>query len=304
MIVTDAPDTRLSPAVRTADRFLVALASFAVGVCALAVALLGPAGTGAIVYRWRENSTLVTLGQDFVNLFLAAPLCVLAGFLRWRDSPRAAYLTAPLGFYLGYFFLFYALGPEWTNPDYAGIQPTSQRFVFLFWTCIAGSVVLVVDGSARLVRASPPALHRGVVRAIAAFLVVSFSSLALMWIRDVGTVVRLGDLPNRAYSSGPTVFWLIKTFDLAVWVPFAGVCLYAFLTRPAAGGYGLLVLLLGFKALSLTALLSSLLVLTSHGQASSPAGVLLFGAVLVPTWTSFFYLTRARLFGAAARPSS
>ena len=297
MTVGDAQDAPLVVAAPVLDRYLAGVASFLVALSAAVVALLGPMGAGTIVYRWRESSSLVTMGQDIVHLLFVAPLCVVAGILRLKDSPKAAYLLGPLGLYLAYFFLFYALGPEWRNPDYAHIQPTSQQFVFLFWICIAGGVVLVMDALSRLLRVSPPSASPGVLRVITLFLLLSLSTLALVWIKDVVTVARFGDLPSHWYSSGPGIFWLIKTFDLAVWIPLGFIGLYAFFTRPAEGGYGLLVMFVGFKAISFTALVASQLVMAVHeGPAFDFAPLLLFSVILVPTCLSYLYLTRSRVF--------
>jgi len=297
MTVSDAQHARLVVAAPVLDRYLAGMAAFLVALSAAAVALLGPLGAGTIVYRWRESSSLVTVGQDIVHLLFVAPLCVVAGILRLKESPKAAYLLGPLGLYLAYFFLFYALGPEWKHPDYARIEPTSQQFVFLFWICIAGGVVLVMDALSRLLRASPPNASPGILRAIALFLLVSLCTLTFVWIKDVMTVARFGDLPNHWYSSGPSIFWLIKTFDLAVWIPLGFIGLYAFFTRPAEGGYGLLVMFVGFKAISFTALVASQLVMAVHeGPAFDFAPLLLFSVILVPTCLSYLYLTRSRVF--------
>lgn len=296
-MTSDARLARLVLAAPVLDRYFAGTASFLVALSAAVAALLGPLGAGTIVYRWRESSSLVTLGQDVVHLLVVAPLCVVAGILRLKDSPKAAYLLGPLGLYLAYFFLFYALGPEWKHPDYAHVEPTSQQFVFLFWICIAGGIVLVMDAMSRLLRASPPEASPTILRAIGSFLLVSLCTLALAWIKDVVTVARFGDLPGRSYSSGPSIFWLIKTFDLAVWIPFGLVCLYAFFTRPDEGGYGLLVLFVGFKAIALTALVVSQLVIAFHGgPAFDFAPLFLFSAILVPTGLSYLYLTRSRVF--------
>ncbi len=295
MTLRDARHARVVLVTPALDRYVAGMVSFIVALTAAIVALLGPLGTGTIVYRWRESSSLATMGQDIVHLVFVAPLLVAAGILRMKESPKAAYLLGPLGLYLSYFFLFYALGPEWRNPDYAHIQPTSQQFMPLFWICIAGGVILVMDALSRLLRASPPTASPGVLRLIALFLLVSLSMLALVWLRDVVTVVRSGDLPNHWYSSGPGVFWLIKTFDLAVWIPLGFISLYAFFTRPAEGGYGLLVMFVGFKAISFAALVVSQLMIAFHGDAFSLAPLLSFSVIFVVTSLSYICLTRSRL---------
>ncbi len=299
MTIGELRDVRPARSGPVTDRYLAGGVAFVVALSAVAVAVLGPLGTGTIVYRWRESSTLVTMGQDIVHLLLVAPLCMVAGVLRLKGSSRAAYLLGPLGLYLLYFFLFYALGPEWKHPDYADIQPTSQYFVFLFWICITGGLVLVIDALSQLLRDAPPVANPRVVRAIALFLLLSLSVLMVVWISDVITVGRFGDLSSRRYSTGPGVFWLIKTFDLAVWIPLGFIGLYAFFTRPAEGGYGLLVVFLGFKTISFTALVASQLVLAFHGgPAFSAAPLVLFSVILVPTFLSYLYLTRSRVFQA------
>lgn len=90
------------------------------GVGLITNSLLGPFVADAIHYPLSESVLNQTVGLEAVSLFLAAPLCVLAGVLAINGRATGPILAFGPA-YTAYMFLQYVVGPE--NRSYPSVLP-------------------------------------------------------------------------------------------------------------------------------------------------------------------------------------
>src|SRR4030066_144624 len=68
---------------------------------------------------------------------------------------------------------------------------------------------------------------------------------AAMWISELLQVVSTGDTSSGSYGDAPTVFWVIRYFDLGVTIPLGFLALFLLLTKPERS-YSMILLFFGF----------------------------------------------------------
>jgi hypothetical protein len=205
------PTTQASTASR---RSPLALALAMIGAGAIAVALLGPLGTGTIQYHASAGAVDQVRGGDIAGLLLVGPVSMAAAWLVLRRRPGAEALAlAPASYGL---YLYTQLAISGDLAQYGG---NSERWFVLFWALImlCGGV-LVVAGH-RLFRAAAPG-PRPRLQRVTGWYLLGVAVFLTVGLHLPGLADAWRATPTRQeYLDDPVVFWVVKVMDLAYVVP-------------------------------------------------------------------------------------
>jgi hypothetical protein len=179
-----------------------------------ASAILGPLALGRIVFRVSPSAESQLLGGEIVSLVIAAPLGVAAGVLWLRGSRLGPALGIGPALYGLYTYLQFILGPEYSR--YPGNNeayfPLYVALTLLAWV-LAVRAWMALDP---LSVVQPSTLAR---RGLAWVLIILNVLFALAWLGSIAAV--LGGTAGPEYTADPTLFWLVRTMDLAFVIPAA-----------------------------------------------------------------------------------
>ncbi len=257
---------------------------------------LQPINQGLAVARPRITpySITVVMGQDFFHLLLVVPICVVGGYLRLRNSPRAKYLLITLGPYLMYQFPLLAIAPEWAHPAYGALPYTSQNFFWLYLIIAAGGLILLFDSLAQVLPEKSPQFNSAIINCIFGYILLFAVILSILWISQIFAAISREGLAS--YDRAPTVFWWIRIFDCGIVIPLAIMSLYAYSTRRRTGGYGILLLGVGSLMLAFPVVAGSLVFVFFLVPGSANfVEVGFFVLMTVPIFPAFIYLVKPKL---------
>jgi hypothetical protein len=212
------------------SRRLTGVGLIALGAGLAASAILGPLGLGLITFRVSASAESQLLGGEIVSLLVAAPAALVAGVLWLRGHPLGPALGIGPALYAVYTYLQFILGP-----DYSRYPGNNEAFfpLYLALTILGWAVALrawVALPPMGLV--GPSTLAR---RGLAGQLIGLDGLFALAWAGSVAGV--LGGAAGPDYAADPTLFWLVRTMDLAFVIPaglLAGVGLLRGAVQDAA----------------------------------------------------------------------
>lgn len=206
---------RPTPGASTHSRWSpLALALTLIGTGAIAVALLGPLGTGTIEYHASAGAVDQVRGGDIAGLLLVGPVSMAAAWLVLRRRPGAeAVALAPASYGL---YLYTQLAISGDLARYGG---NSERWFVLFWALVTLCGVVLVDAGRRLVQAAAPEPRTRVERVAGWYLLVVAVFLTA-GLHLPGLVDAWRATPtHQEYLADPVVFWVVKVMDLAYVVP-------------------------------------------------------------------------------------
>ncbi len=187
-----------------------------VGAGAVAVALLGPLGVGAIEYHVSEGAAQQVRGGDVAGLLLVGPLAWASAWLVQRGQPGGPSLALAPASYGLYTYSQLALAGDPLR--YGG---TSERYFPLFWAMTTLSGTAVVLAGVRLARAPAPPHPRRLVRVTGGYL-LAVAAFLTFGLHLPGLLDAWRAAPTSAeYLADPGLFWVVKVMDLAVVVPVA-----------------------------------------------------------------------------------
>ncbi|MFW6362044.1 MAG: hypothetical protein ACOC2R_09870 [Spirochaetota bacterium] len=213
------------------ERLFLGIAAIATGIGLAAMAAMGPLWLGIIQYRTSPSAIYQFIGQDMVNLFIMAPVCIIGGVLRLLGKGAASYLLILTPLYLIYTILSFGMGMEWSHPAYSG---NSEQYFFLFLGLLIGGFLLLFDSLGQF---SGTAKGRPIKTSVLLPYSMLFSLFlilfALMWVGEVFEVMRTGT--TRGYEASPLAFWLVRYFDLGFTAPLGFLSIYLLWSRPATG---------------------------------------------------------------------
>lgn len=224
--------------------------------------------------NWAEQG----IGQDYVNLFVVAPLLLLATYLMTKGSFRAFFIWLGTLLYIFYSYLLYAFFIHFS-------------ILFLPYITLVGlSFYLFIFGISevdyhQVARNFNEATTRQIIY-LFYFVVFIFSFL---WLSDIIKNLYAGTVPMSIIDAGLTVN-PVYVLDLALFLP--GVFIVArLLKKRNAIGFMLAVPLMTFLTLMSLAIISMLFV-TSHGnyQTSMPIMVFMFVVIFLCSFLSYKYL--------------
>ncbi len=271
----------------------VGLVAVACGIIMMALALLGPLGLGAIRYPTSPSGIIQLKAQDVVDLLLLGPILVGGGLLYASSRGVGKYLLALTPIFTMYYSLSVALGEEWSNPAYAGTYNVHEYW-WMFLSLIVGGLIIMMGVLPKLAESETPDYGKHL-RVYVLLMAVFLIMFAGMWVGQMMQVASVGDLPNQAYSTSPTTFWVVRYLDLGFCVPLGFISLYLLLTHPRTA-FGPVLLFFGFFITQITAVVAmgSLMVLSGDPMANVGELPVFFGLMAL-AYSGFYYIVRWKL---------
>jgi hypothetical protein len=250
---------------------LTATGLILLGAGLAASAILGPLVLGRIVFRVSPGAENQLIGGEIVSLVLAAPVAVAAGALWLRGSPLAPPLGIGPALYAVYTYLQFILGP-----DYSRYPGNNEAFFPMYLALITLGWVLIVRTWPALVAMAlvqPSTFTRRGLAAVLAILNVLF---AVAWSGSIAAV--LGGSAGPEYQADPTLFWLVRTMDLAFVIPTALISGFGLL-RGRAWATRLAYAVTAFQALEVAAVAAMAAAMTLRGDPAASPPLLAMTAV-------------------------
>lgn len=263
-------------------------------MCALvliAMAALGPSGTGDIEYRTSQSGLWQVMGQDLADLFLIAPLLLVGGTLQLMRKDVAKYLLVLTPLTLMYTGLSLGIGQEWTAHE-----GNAEAYFWMFLSLVIGGLLLLIGVLPRFGSDDGTGFQRKRLMAFVFVMGLVLLLFAGMWTGQINQVVATGDLADGSYSDSPNAFWTVRFLDLGICVPLGFVSLFLLLRRPEKG-YPLVLLFFGFfLTMAVTVNAMALVQLLNDDPAAEAmgAGLLIFPVMAVLFLVGLYYLLRHR----------
>ncbi len=257
----------------------------------IAMAALGPSGTGDIEYRTSQSGIWQVMGQDLADLFLIAPLLLIGGTLQLMRRDCAKYLLVLTPLTLMYTGFSLGVGQEWTLYD-----GNAETYYWMFMALIIGGLLLLIGVLPRFGPGEGTGFQRK--RLIIFVMVMGLVMLmfAGMWVGQINEVIATGDLSDGSYTDSPNVFWTIRFLDLGICVPLGFVSLFLLLRRPEKG-YPLVLLFFGFfltMAVTVNAMALVMVMNDDPAIEAMGAGLYIFPVMAVLFLVGLLYLLKHR----------
>jgi hypothetical protein len=276
---------------------LLGTALFLLGGLVLLYAVLGPLILDVIHFRTSVSGLNQIRGGDLAALVVVVPVCFAVGWLARRGHPAAPVLALAPAIFAMYTYSQLILGNEYLQRP-GNVERFFPLLLALF--VLAAAVALRCWGLARPedLPSSSRRLNRG--SGVTLVLIATFIVLGL----HLPTLVdALRDQPSGvAYLDTPTLFWVVKFYDLGIVAPAALVVGVGSLRRspwarrPAyaiLGGYVLL-------AWSVSGMAWSMLL---GGDPDASLALVVGSSALAGAGTVLAYFLYRPLFRASAIPS-
>jgi hypothetical protein len=269
------------------ERFFVAALAIATGAALVYLAVQGPLIRGAIVYKTAAVISNQLVGQDAVNLAVLSPILFIsgAGLLLSKRWAVSLLLASPL--FLMYYALSYSIGWEWSSPVYTG---NSQRYAFFFIFILAAALIILLYALAASPKRAESRFKKPSLTIYSVLFSVFLLVFAAMWIKEVQDVIRTGT--TRGYDMAPTVFWLVRVFDLGFSVPLGLVSVYLLWARPDTA-YPVISLFYGFFFTQIIAVNAmGWVMFLKHDPTFMMRDMVVFSILAVIIFFGFFYVRR------------
>ena len=195
---------------------LLGVGLLALGGLITVYAVLGPLVLNVIHFRTSASGLNQVRGGDLAALIVVVPVCLALARLAWRGHPAAPVLALAPGTFAMYTYSQLILGNE-----YLHLPGNIERFfpLLLAIFLLAAAVTVRCWGLAR--PETLPAFPRRLARGSGVLLVVMAAFVVLGL--HLPTLLDAMRAPPRgaAYLATPTVFWVVKFYDLALVAPAA-----------------------------------------------------------------------------------
>ena len=209
------------------ERIFVALISIATGITLIYLAIEGPLFLHHIRYKTPDFNNNQIVGQDIVNMFLLSSILIVGGVTLLFKRRISRYLLIMTPLYLIYFVLSYTIGLEWSSAQYSG---NSELYTFYFLFILISSLVILLY-SLSIFPDNVDAIFKKRGLMLYSFLFPLFLLIfASMWIKGVREVIATGT--THAYDAAPTIFWVVRMFDLGFSIPLGLISVYLLWARP------------------------------------------------------------------------
>jgi hypothetical protein len=189
---------------------------FTLAALIIGYAVLGPLILDVIHFRTSASGLSQVRGGDLAALVVVVPVCVAVGVLAWRKHRAAPVLALAPAFFAMYTYSQLILGNE-----YLRLPGNIERFFPLLLAMFIVAAAVAMRGWALAKPEGLPASSRRLARGSGITLVVIAVFVAL-GLHLPTLVDALGDHPSgAAYLDAPTLFWVVKFYDLGIVVPAA-----------------------------------------------------------------------------------
>ena len=275
------------------ERYVISGTAILVGITIATISILGPLGLDIIKYASSDSAVIQGMGQDLVDLVLITPICLIGGILYLLKRENAKYFLILVPLYsLLYIGLAYGLFPEWSHPVYTG---NSEQYSFLFYIVIIGSLLLLLATLSMFSPEDAPEFNRRNLNIYILLMTIFLVLFAFMWIGEYLEVLTTGDTSTGSYSEAPTIFWVIRYFDLGITIPLGFIGLYLLFTRTKQA-YPLMLLFFGFFVSISTAVVGMAIVMLLKSDPNlQPEGLIIFPILSILAWMGLFYLIKEKL---------
>ena len=195
---------------------LLSAGLFTLAALIVGYAVLGPLILDVIHFRTSVSGLSQVRGGDLAALVIVVPVCGGVGVLAWRDHRAAPVLALAPAFFAMYTYSQLILGNE-----YLRLPGNIERFFPLLLVMFIVAAAVAIRGWALANPEELPASSRRLARGNGITLVVIAAFVAL-GLHLPTLVDALGDHPGgAAYLGAPTLFWVVKFYDLGIVVPAA-----------------------------------------------------------------------------------
>ncbi|MBK7257497.1 MAG: hypothetical protein IPI01_06780 [Ignavibacteriae bacterium] len=209
------------------ERVFVALIAIATGLMLVYLAVEGPTFLNQLRYKTPGINNNQIVAQDLVNVFLLSPLLIAGGVTLFFRRGIAPYLLMMTPLYLIYFVLSYTLGMEWSSTHYSG---NSEQYTFHFLFILVSALIILLYGLSIFPGNVTATFRKTGLIIYSIGFPVFLLVFASMWIKEVLEVIATGT--TRAYDASPTMFWVVRMFDLGFSIPLGLISVYLLWTRP------------------------------------------------------------------------
>lgn len=257
----------------------------------VAMAVLGPSGTGDLMYRSSRSGIWQIMGQDLADLFLLAPLLLIGGALQLMRKDISKYFLVLTPLTLMYTGLSLGIGQEWTAHD-----GNVEAYFWMFLALIVGGLLLLIGVLPQFGQGEGAGFRRKHLMAFVLIMGLVLLIFAGMWAGQIDQVVATGDLADGSYSDSPNAFWTVRFLDLGICVPLGFVSLFLLLRRPEKG-YPLVLLFFGFfltMAVTVNAMALVQLLNDDPAVESLGAGLFIFPVMAALFLAGLYFLLRHR----------
>jgi hypothetical protein len=217
---------------------------FTLAVLIVGYALLGPLVLDVIHFRTSASGLSQVRGGDLAALVVVVPVCAWVGVLAWRGHRAAPVLALAPAFFAMYTYSQLILGNE-----YLRLPGNIELFFPLLLTMFIVAAAVALQGWALAKPDELPVSSRRLARGSGITLVV-IAVFVAVGLHLPTLVDALGSRPTgTAYLDAPTLFWVVKFYDLGIVVPAAltvGIGLLrrrAWARKPASAILGAYVLI-------------------------------------------------------------
>ncbi|MBU0686210.1 MAG: hypothetical protein KJ653_10260 [Candidatus Thermoplasmatota archaeon] len=273
-------------------RYVVSMAAFVCAVALASIAILGPLGTGTIHYRTSQSGTWQIEGGDLVNLLLITPILLIGGVLHLLRRGSSKYFLILTPIVLMYTGMTIGIGQEWSNPSYTG---NVENYFWLYLILVIGGLILLIASLSMFTEKDAPAFKPRNLRIYVGVMALFLLMFAAMWTSEISQVVSRGDTSSGSYKEAPTLFWVIRYFDLGITIPLGFLALFLLLTRPERT-YSTVLLFFGFFITLGSAVNSMAWIMYVNNDPEFQAGSLVIFSVLgILSWGGLLYLVKDKL---------
>ncbi|MHA2000583.1 MAG: hypothetical protein ACTSVU_00655 [Promethearchaeota archaeon] len=274
------------------ERLFIGILAIICGSILAYISIIGPLGFSILEHRTSPSGIYQTMGQDLANLVLLVPLLLFGGITHILKKPYSKYFLILTPIYLLYMALSYAIGQEWSCTEYQG---NIELYFYLFLVLIIGGVILLIYCLSSFDSKDAPEFKPKSLKIYATLFSIALLVFALMWIKEVNEVIITGDTASGSYSSAPTIFWVIRAFDLGISVPLGFISTYLLLKKPKQY-YSLLLLSYGFFITMIMAVNCMGFVMLSHNDPEfQSGGLFMFVSMALLVFLGFFFLIKGKL---------
>jgi hypothetical protein len=275
------------------ERIVIGLTAIVLGLTIALISIFGPLILDIIKYASSESAITQGKGQDLINLILITPICLIGGILYLLNKENSKYFLIMVPLYsMLYTGLAYGLFPEWSHSTYTG---NSEQYSLLFYIVIISSLILLISSLSMFSPDDAPEFNRRNLKIYIIMVTIFLSLFAFMWIGEYIEVITTGDTSTGSYSEAPTIFWVVRYFDLGLTIPLGFIGLYLLWTRTKQA-YPMMLLFFGFFVTIGTAVVGMAIVMILENDPSVQPGLLIiFPVLMILSWLGYFYLIKDKL---------
>lgn len=274
------------------DRLFIGILAILCGAILAYISIIGPLGLSILEHKSSPSAIYQVIGQDLANLIILVPLLIIGGITHILKKPYSKYILILSPVYLLYTALSYSIGQEWNRTEYQG---NIEQYFYLFLVLIIGGLILLIYSLSSFDSHDAPEFNPKSLRIYAAVFSLALLIFAFMWIGEVNEVLKTGDTTSGSYSSSPTLFWVIRAFDLGISIPLGFISTYLLLKQPKKY-YSLILLCYGFYITMITAVnCMGFVMLANNDPEFQTKGLIIFISMAILAYSGFFFLIKDKI---------